>query len=410
MVAEFLRYETPTLFVVRIPLEAGHDRRASRSAPCEPILVFLAAANRDPAVFADPDAFRPAGTSPPALSFAYGAHFCLGASLARSEAEVMLATVAAALAGLALAPDARCAGTSAARSAASTQLRVDHGGSPMTRHTRAARIGALLVLLASVPAGYSFGQPAGDAAPRPELLARALTSYRQMERIGLVQNHVLTVIDYALPSHERRLWVIDPRRLRVLFREFVAHGRGSATDEEPDVAASFGNEPASKQSSLGTFLTGDAYVGMHGYSLVLFGLDLGRQRQCRSSAASWSIPPDYVGAGVPRRERRPGGRAGAVPALDPASRRRDHRPDPQRQRRLRRRAPHAAGDPKRRRAARPTPQPPVRPISESGQPLRLVEARLVAHRLVVDVAGELGTTPTRPCARRPATCTSPSRT
>jgi cytochrome P450 len=91
-VEEFLRYETPTLFVVRVPLEpvtiAGVD-----VGPFEPLLVYLSAANHDPAVYDDPDAFLPGRSGPPALSFAYGAHYCLGASLARSEAETMLAAV-----------------------------------------------------------------------------------------------------------------------------------------------------------------------------------------------------------------------------------------------------------------------------------------------------------------------------
>jgi cytochrome P450 len=93
VVEEFLRFETPTLFVARIPLEpitvAGVEVGA-----WEPLLVFLSAANRDPAVYDQPDVFRPGRGGPSALSFAFGAHFCLGGSLARSEAEVMLAAVA----------------------------------------------------------------------------------------------------------------------------------------------------------------------------------------------------------------------------------------------------------------------------------------------------------------------------
>ena len=58
------------------------------------MLVFLAAANRDPAVYDEPDTFRPGRGGAAPISFAFGAHFCLGASLARSEAEVMLAAVA----------------------------------------------------------------------------------------------------------------------------------------------------------------------------------------------------------------------------------------------------------------------------------------------------------------------------
>ncbi|MGH9208480.1 MAG: cytochrome P450 [Acidimicrobiales bacterium] len=51
----------------------------------------LAAANRDPGVYEDPDAFSIDREGPPALSFGAGPHLCLGAHLARLEVEVMLA-------------------------------------------------------------------------------------------------------------------------------------------------------------------------------------------------------------------------------------------------------------------------------------------------------------------------------
>lgn len=101
-VEEVLRIETPTIFVARVAAEdltvGGVDVPAGAI-----VLVYLAAANRDPAAYQDPDAFRPGRDGPGALSFAFGAHYCLGASLARSEAEVLLATVVARWPGLTLA-------------------------------------------------------------------------------------------------------------------------------------------------------------------------------------------------------------------------------------------------------------------------------------------------------------------
>jgi cytochrome P450 len=56
----------------------------------EQALVVVAAANRDPTVFDQPDQVRLNRTGPAPLSFGYGAHYCLGASLARLETTVAL--------------------------------------------------------------------------------------------------------------------------------------------------------------------------------------------------------------------------------------------------------------------------------------------------------------------------------
>jgi len=88
---ELLRLDTPTLYVARITateVELG----GAQLGVGEPVLVFLAAANRDPAAHADPDRFDPDREGPAHLSFAHGAHYCLGASLATGEIEVLLGT------------------------------------------------------------------------------------------------------------------------------------------------------------------------------------------------------------------------------------------------------------------------------------------------------------------------------
>jgi cytochrome P450 len=67
------------------------------------LLVCIGAANRDPAIFDDPDTFdirRPNARDH--LSFGGGAHLCLGAPLARLEARVVFTELAAAWPGLRL--------------------------------------------------------------------------------------------------------------------------------------------------------------------------------------------------------------------------------------------------------------------------------------------------------------------
>ena len=107
--------------------------------------------------------------------------------------------------------------------------------------------------------------------PRPEVLEIALQAHRCGSVAGLFEDSLLTVIDYSLPSTERRLWVIDLAHHRILFHELVAHGEGSGEM----FAVAFSNEPRSRQSSLGLFRTEDVYLGQHGESLRLEGLEPG---------------------------------------------------------------------------------------------------------------------------------------
>ena len=93
-VEEFLRYDSPVQFVARITTEdmviGGVD-----IAKGDQLILVVGAMNRDPAQFPDPDRLdvgRPERENRH-LSFSGGPHFCLGASLARLEAQIAISTL-----------------------------------------------------------------------------------------------------------------------------------------------------------------------------------------------------------------------------------------------------------------------------------------------------------------------------
>jgi cytochrome P450 len=59
----------------------------------QPVIAFIGAANRDPAVFPEPDRFDILRTGERHIAFGEGLHACIGLSLARLECEVALATL-----------------------------------------------------------------------------------------------------------------------------------------------------------------------------------------------------------------------------------------------------------------------------------------------------------------------------
>lgn len=113
--------------------------------------------------------------------------------------------------------------------------------------------------------------PAKSTGLRRDVLDLALRAYQCGRARGEIQRGRLTIIDYSLPSTQTRLWVIDLERHRLLFNELVAHGRESGEN----IAFSFSNTLGSHKSSLGLFRADTTYIGRHGYSLNLSGLEAG---------------------------------------------------------------------------------------------------------------------------------------
>ena len=89
---------------------------------------------------------------------------------------------------------------------------------------------------------------------------------------------VITIIDFSKLSTEIRFFVIDLEKRELLFKSFVAHGKNSGANN----AESFSNQAESLKSSLGFFLTAETYIGKHGYSMKLDGLEKGINDNARS--------------------------------------------------------------------------------------------------------------------------------
>jgi cytochrome P450 len=98
-VEELMRYDTPLQMFERWVLEDADVHGVTVPKGSELGLLF-GSANRDPAVFARPDALDVAREPNPHLSFGAGVHFCLGAPLARLELEVSFSTLLRRLPGM----------------------------------------------------------------------------------------------------------------------------------------------------------------------------------------------------------------------------------------------------------------------------------------------------------------------
>ena len=85
-VEEFLRYDGPSKLQVRRVVREV-ELRGKRLRPGDRVLLAQCAANRDPEVFHEPDRLDVARPDNRHVGFGYGIHFCLGASLARLEAQ-----------------------------------------------------------------------------------------------------------------------------------------------------------------------------------------------------------------------------------------------------------------------------------------------------------------------------------
>ena len=100
----------------------------------------------------------------------------------------------------------------------------------------------------------------------------AISGFLNLVLSGEIHNSsVLSIIDFSKPSTQKRLFVLDMNNGTLMFNTWVAHGRNSGKL----TATRFSNRTNSLMSSLGFYLTGEPFMGQHGYSLTLEGKEKG---------------------------------------------------------------------------------------------------------------------------------------
>jgi len=105
----------------------------------------------------------------------------------------------------------------------------------------------------------------------PDVLEKIKLSLECDPNTMKAPHRVLTVIDYSLPSNQKRLWVFDLNQHQLLFHTYVAHGLRSGAK----FTTFFSNAHNSRASSMGVYRTLKNYLGREGSSLRLKGLEPG---------------------------------------------------------------------------------------------------------------------------------------
>jgi hypothetical protein len=94
---------------------------------------------------------------------------------------------------------------------------------------------------------------------------------RLLERKMIHRSNYLTICDFSQSSGQKRLYIIDVSGNKLFINTYVAHGKNSGSE----FATKFSNKPESLQSSLGFYITSGTYIGGHGLSMRINGVDPG---------------------------------------------------------------------------------------------------------------------------------------
>lgn len=146
----------------------------------------------------------------------------------------------------------------------------------MEQHGRRLFLRNALVAAAGIAAGglplvRAFAAPLAEPVGlTPGLMQRALTAFDR-HRSQITERRMMAIVDFSVASATPRFHLLN-REDGSNTAMLVSHGRGSDPGHSGFVQ-SFSNIPGSNASSSGAYVTGESYVGQHGLSRRLMGLD-----------------------------------------------------------------------------------------------------------------------------------------
>jgi hypothetical protein len=132
-------------------------------------------------------------------------------------------------------------------------------------------LGAAVTGLVSAVARPAFTHIGGVAAAVAPGLLRSALEALELHRDLIAHRDFLGIADFSLPSRSPRLHLLNLTDGSVR-SHWVAHGRGS-DPAHTGWLERFSNEPSSNATSAGAYRTDAAYLGAHGHSIRLEGLD-----------------------------------------------------------------------------------------------------------------------------------------
>ena len=125
---------------------------------------------------------------------------------------------------------------------------------------------------------------------------------------GLKNTKYLTIIDMSASANNERLFIINMETQQLEHKSLVAHGRNSGGT----YAKQFSNKVNSHQTSLGFYKTAETYIGKHGFSLRLDGLEYSNNNARRRAVVIHEA--DYANANYIKKNGRLG-RSYGCPSL-----------------------------------------------------------------------------------------------